>query len=132
VMLRWEQKQKKRVIFENKHAIAFAPFVSQNPFEIHVFPKKHSSHFEETPPTVLQGVTEVLQKVLQRMTRNMHDPDYNFFIHTTPAQHKKKKDNYHWHIEIFPKVTIRAGFELGTGIDINPIDPDAAAKILKK
>jgi len=30
-----------------------------------------------------------------------------------------------------PKLNISAGFELSTGIEINPVDPDEAAAFLK-
>ena len=46
-------------------------------------------------------------------------------------QNKENYRHYHWHIEIIPKVTVKAGFELGTGVEINVVDPDEAAKILR-
>jgi len=33
-------------------------------------------------------------------------------------------------LEIIPRVKINAGFEYGTGIDVNFVDPDEAAKLL--
>lgn len=131
VMVDWEKRQKKRIVHENRHVIAFAPFVSRVPFEIRIFPKKHFPHFVETPQAVLFGAADMLQKILRSFKNRLQDPDYNFFIHTTPMKHKKK-DNYHWHIEILPKITTRAGFEFGTGIEINTVDPDEAASILRK
>ena len=130
-MISWERKQKKRVIFENAGAIAFAPFLSRNGFEVRVFPKRHLPFFEHTREEELSAVVEALHAVLRMVKRSLHDPDYNFFIHTAPMKHQKNYENYHWHIEVLPKVNIAAGFELGTGIEINPIDPDDAAKILK-
>ncbi|MEK9186284.1 MAG: hypothetical protein AAB885_01725, partial [Patescibacteria group bacterium] len=44
---------------------------------------------------------------------------------------KKDYQHYHWHLEILPKASIRAGFELSTGVEINSVDPDEAAKILR-
>jgi len=72
-----------------------------------------------------------LQAALKKVERRLKDPDYNFFIHTSPVKNKKKYGHYHWHIEILPKISISAGFELGTGIEITAVDPDEAAKILK-
>ena len=132
VMLDWEFKCKNRIIFENKGAVAFAPFFSREPFEIRVFPKKHLSYFEDTSDADMAFIVEALQFSLKKFTKNLNDPDYNFFIHTAPIKNKSKHLHYHWHIEIIPKTTIRAGFELGTGVEINIIDPDDAAKILKK
>lgn len=131
VMIDWEKEQKKRVIFENDGAIAFAPFVSRNPFEIRVFPKKHLPYFENTYDQDIASVVEALRATLKGFKKNLKDPDYNFFIHTAPLKDKEKYSHYHWHIEVFPKVSTRAGFELGTGVEINNIDPDEAAKVLR-
>lgn len=130
-MIAWEKKQKTRVIVETDKAIAFAPFVSRNPFEVRVFPKKHLPYFENSDEADRDGVADVLQRALQKITKKMHDPDYNFFIHTAPTKNKSVYKHYHWHIEVFPKFNIRAGFEFGTGIEMNTVDPDLAAKVLR-
>ncbi len=131
LMIESERADKKRVIIENEGAIAFAPFVSRSPFEIRVFPKKHLPYFENTYDSDMASVVDVLRRTLAKVEKNLHDPDYNFFIHTAPMQNKENYRHYHWHIEIIPKVTVKAGFELGTGVEINVVDPDEAAKILR-
>ncbi len=130
-MIAWEQKEKKRIIYENDGAIALAPFVSRSPFEVRVFPKKHLSFFENTYDHDIASVVSALQAVLKSFEKNLNDVDYNFFIHTAPLRDKEKYSHYHWHIEAYPKVSIRAGFELGTGVDINVVDPNQAAKMLR-
>jgi len=131
-IINWEKKENKRIIAENEKAIAFAPFFSKNPFEIRVFLKKHSPYFENSLDEELRDFAFVLRQALRRLKKRLHHPDYNFFIHTSPLKNKKSYSFYHWHLEILPKFSIQAGFELGTGIDINVIDPDFAAKILKR
>lgn len=132
VMIEFEQQWGKRIIFENENAIAFAPYVSRSPFEVRIFPKKHLPYFENTNDKEMAAVVEVLQKTLGSLKKNLNDPDYNFFIHTAPMKKREKYGHYHWHIEIIPHFAIRAGFELGTGLEINTVDPDAAALILRK
>ena len=130
-MIDWEKKYKKRIIYENKGAIVFTPFISREPFELRVFPKKHLPYFENASNDELRFIVDALQTALRKVERRLKDPDYNFFIHTSPVKNKKKYGHYHWHIEILPKISISAGFELGTGIEITAVDPDEAAKILK-
>jgi len=132
VQISMEKKDKKRVIFENDCSIAFAPFVSRSEFEIRIFPKTHISFFEDTPTQIINCVSETLQKVLKALERSLNYPDYNFFVHTAPLNNKKDYKHYHWHIEVQPKINIQAGFELGTGIEINVVDPDEAAKLIRK
>jgi len=132
VQIATEKKDKKRIVFENDCAIAFAPFVSRSEFEVRIFPKAHLPFFEDTPSGVIDCIVEVLQSVLKLLKKSLKDPDYNFFIHTTPIKDKLKYVHYHWHIEVQPKINIPAGFELGTGIEINVVDPDEAAKYIRK
>ncbi|EKD24262.1 MAG: hypothetical protein ACD_81C00067G0007 [uncultured bacterium] len=130
-MLNFERKAKKRIVYENKEAIVFAPFVSREPFELRVFPKKHLPYFEETNERVMDFVVDALQRALRILEKQLNDPDYNFFIHTAPLQDKEKYNHYHWHIEVQPKVRIIGGFELGTGIEVNVVDPDSAVAMLR-
>ena len=130
-MIAFERKGKKRVVYENKEAIVFAPFVSREPFELRVFPKKHMPYFEDTDERTMRFVVDALQKALLLLEVQLRDPDYNFFIHTAPLRDKEKYGHYHWHIEIQPKTSIAAGFELGTGVEVNVVDPDDAAAMLR-
>ena len=40
-------------------------------------------------------------------------------------------DVFHWHIDIAPRLAIKAGFELATGVDINIFPPERAAAELR-
>ncbi|MEK7163060.1 MAG: DUF4921 family protein [Patescibacteria group bacterium] len=131
VMIEWEKKIRRRIVYENKGAVVFTPFVSREPFELRIFLKKHSSYFEDALKKDLEFMVDALQKSLMKIKTKLKDSDYNFFIHTAPILNKKNHKHYHWHIEIQPKISISAGFELGTGIEITVVDPDEAAKILK-
>lgn len=131
-MVRWERKEKKRIIFETEHAVAFVPFVSCNAFEVRIFPKRHRPYFENTPDAELSDIAAALRGALRRIKKNLGDPDYNFFIHTAPIKDKKRYTHYHWHIEIYPFFNIHAGFEMETGLIINPVDPDLAARTLRR
>jgi UDPglucose--hexose-1-phosphate uridylyltransferase len=129
-IIKVEQKKKTRVIFENEHAIALAPYASKRPFEVSVLPKKHWASFRETSPAAVRDVAHALQLVMQRMKKYVNDPDLNFFVHDTPLDNKDYR-HHHWHIEVIPRTAFEAGFEFSTQIDINVVDPDNAAVILR-
>lgn len=130
-IIRWEQAQKERIIFENKGAIAFAPYASRFPFELKVFPKKRLPYFEDTSKEDMKYFVEILQKTLRALTKNVGDPDYNFYIHTAPIHNKKSYFHYHWHVEILPHLKVEGSVEIGTGIDINIVHPGDAARLLR-
>jgi len=129
-IIKVERRKKVRVIAENEHAIALAPYASKRPFEVNVLPKKHWPSFRETSPTAVRGVALVLQSAMRSMKKNVNDPDLNFFMHDTPLDHKDYR-HHHWHIEVIPHTSFDAGFEFSTQIEINVVDPDQAAAILR-
>ena len=128
-MIKYEVKEKKRIVYENKDVEVCVPFVAREPFELRIFPKKHLPYFEKTSDHIMGHIVDALQNVLLKLEKKLGDPDYNFFIHTAPV--KGNHDHYHWHIEILPKFSTSAGVELGTGIEITTVDPEMAAKLLR-
>ncbi|MFN7088763.1 MAG: DUF4931 domain-containing protein [Candidatus Paceibacteria bacterium] len=134
VIIQWELKQKKRIVYENDLFIAFCPFVSKSPYEVRIFPRDSHAHFEQMPEEFDKYLAQAMIAVLQKIKKALANPPYNFFIHTSSPREKmfeKFHEFYTWHIEILPKLSIAAGFELGTGVDINVVDPDQAAEMLK-
>ncbi|MEK7151141.1 MAG: HIT domain-containing protein [Patescibacteria group bacterium] len=134
VMLDWEIEEKKRIVYENKYFIAFCPFVSKTPYEIRIFPKESHAHFEKMPEEQLGYLADAVKTSLSKIAKVLHNPDYNFFIHTAPLLETNVDPHqfYTWHIEIVPKMSLEGAFELGSGIDVNVIDPDEAAKLLRE
>lgn len=130
-MLEWERMHKERIIFENDLFIAFCPYVSRTAFETRIFPKIHQPRFEMITEEDRISAAGVLSAVLKKLSAALNNPPYNFFIHTAPCK-TVGAGHYHWHIEILPKTAIWAGFELGTGVEICSVAPEAAAKHLRK
>lgn len=132
LMIEWEREEKKRVVFENEHFIVFCPFVSVGGFEVRIFPKEHHAEFDSMPESRVPKLAEALQTALQKLDKVFDNVPYNFFVHTAPVQTKRDYSYYHWHIEIIPKLSTDAGFELGTGVQITTIAPEIAAGILNE
>ncbi len=131
VMLAEELRSKTRIIDQNRFAALVSPFVPREAYEIRVFPKRHLPRFENTSLHELRDMAAMLQSGIKRLKRYLGDPDFNFFIHTAPLKNRTRYRYYHWHIEIVPKITIIGGFELSTGVDINVVDPENAAAVLR-
>lgn len=121
----------KRVVLESDHSICFAPFASRFPFELWILPKNHLADFASDSKEVLADAGKTLQWVLKRVRELLHEPSYNFLIHTSPLD-AMAHEGYHWHIEIMPRLTRVAGFEWGSGFYINPTPPELAAQYLRQ
>ncbi|MDD5729639.1 MAG: galactose-1-phosphate uridylyltransferase [Candidatus Omnitrophica bacterium] len=131
-ILRQETQDKERIIIENKHFMAFCPFVSRFPFEIWIVPKKHNSFFCLMSPEEVPTLASIIKEIVSRIKKVFKDPAYNFIIHSSPLNGENIIDSYHWHIEFIPKLTRVAGFEWGTGFYVVPTPPEMAAKFLKE
>ena len=134
-MIHEEIEVKERIIAREDGFIAFMPFASRFPFEVWVLPEEHSCDYYKIRNT--KGLARVMKKVLKKLDMGLQDPPYNYIIHTAPFRRmssagfwKTVDADYHWHIEIMPRLTKVAGFEWGSGFYINPTPPEQAAKFL--
>ncbi len=128
-MLEEEMKTGQRVLFENTHFLAVAPFASRFPFEIWLLPKRHSPSFETVKQGEIGDLAHTISKVISAYNCKLGNPSYNFFIHTAPCD-GSDYHYFHWHAEVFPRISSLGAFELGTQIMINPTAPERAVELL--
>ena len=119
-----------RLAAESERFVAVCPYASRMPFELWVLPREHHSHFERQTPDQLEELARFLQRVIGQLESQHAHFAYNYFLHTAPFDTSPLR-HYHWHIEIFPRLTTTAGFEWGAGYYINPVPPEQAAAILR-
>lgn len=138
-LLNQEREAKRRVVVESTHIFAICPFASRFPFELWVVPKRHRCDFTHIEPEELSDLAYVLRQLLARLKTVLNDPPYNVLLHTAPLRHGRGKvgywetieEDYHWHLELIPRLTRVAGFEWGSGFYINPTPPEEAATYLR-
>ena len=130
----------RRVIFNDGNFLVLAPYASCCPFELRLFPLEHNHDFALQDDQGLTGCAKALQDMLRRLHGLLQDPPYNFILHTSPPLHsrlskpgywKTLSQDYHWHIELVPRLSQIAGFEWGSGFYINPLPPEDAARFLR-
>ncbi|MBI1849245.1 MAG: galactose-1-phosphate uridylyltransferase [Planctomycetes bacterium] len=119
-----------RVIASNDDFAAILPYASHVPFETWILPKAHQSSFGHADVGRLRPLAELLKTVLSRLHRALDNPDFNLTINTAPRG-DEDKTYFLWHIEILPRLTTPAGFELGSGMSINTVLPEEAAEYLR-
>ena len=119
-----------RVLVQNSEYAAFLPYASHVPFETWILPQTHHASFGDVEASKLRPLAEILKSVLQKLSVGLDNPDYNLSINTVPRG-DEDKSYFLWHIEILPRLTTPAGFELGSGMSINTVLPEEAAAFLK-
>ena len=130
-IIRQEIKKDVRVISSNDHFIAVEPYAPRSPFETWVLPIRHSSSYLDMDDKMMESLTSIFSEVMLRLDTCIPNLPYNFVLHTSPLR-SGPLEYYHWHFEIMPKLTSIAGFEWGSGFNINPVPPEDAAKFLKE
>lgn len=138
-VLKQERSSQTRLVAENDAFFAFCPFASRYPFETWILPKKHSADFGHLEPSSFGALASLLRGCLVRLRNLLEDPPYNIILHTAPFRHAKAGSywktldaDYHWYLQIMPRLTMSAGFEWGTGIHINATPPEEAAQLLRE
>jgi UDPglucose--hexose-1-phosphate uridylyltransferase len=129
-MLFHELQDGQRLIAETEHFIAFVLYAALSPFHMWILPRRHESSFLNTTTHELADLGQLLHLVLRKLYIGLRDPHYNYIIRSAPL-HDFGPEYLHWYIAIVPRVTLRAGFELGSGIFINVTLPEADAHFLR-
>ena len=78
----------------------------------------------------MSAFAKTLKASLKALKDLVNDPPYNYGFHL--ALDKDAEDYYHWHLEVYPKLSIWAGFEISTGTYINTVTPETAAESLRQ
>jgi len=128
-ILAFEKENKQRVIQENSSFLAFIPFAAKVPFEIWIMPKKHQADFGSISESEKSDFALILKNILTRLSAKLNNPDYNYVINTA-ARYKAEEPQVHWYCLIEPRLTTPAGFEIASGIRINPSLPELDAEFL--
>jgi UDPglucose--hexose-1-phosphate uridylyltransferase len=114
-----------RKIFSDKNIFVFAPYASQYAYEARIYPRRHLDNVADLTAGERATVAFALKKVLSAVAK-LKVP-YNFYMHERTTD-----IDQHFYIKITPRGAALAGFELGTGLIINPVASEAAAKFYRK
>ncbi len=129
-ILEIELGKRERLIYENEFFAVICPFAPKYKYETWVLPKKHLPYFETEKN--IDELAKALYYCLRAMYAVLGDFPFNMFLHALPKTMKSGEIYYHYHFEINPRLSGNAGFELGTGIYINSIYPEEAARKLRR
>lgn len=119
-----EVRRRERLVAIDEEAALICPWASRSPFELRVIPRRPSPRFE-----VDEGGARMIQTGLRLLAERFgRPPELNLWVRTAP----RGSESFHWHVDIAPRLTIKASFELGTGIDINTYPPERSAADLRE
>ncbi|MBI2877732.1 MAG: DUF4921 family protein [Candidatus Tectomicrobia bacterium] len=125
-----ELRDQKRIILETDHFLTFAPYASRYPYEVWIIPKVHFPDFAAIGESQMADLSQMLRATYAKVHKAFEDAVISMVLHTTPLQ-EYYREEYHWHLELRPRLERPMGFEWGTGFFINYIAPEEAAAVLR-
>lgn len=121
------------LIDKSWHFFSMIPFAAASPFEVWIVPRGHAPHFSELDSEKAVDLGGLLKLTLQKLSKQLNDPPFNFMIHTSPLKTTASSLSYsHWFLQIVPQLSVIGGFEMGSGCFINPVFPEDGAKVLRE
>jgi len=130
-MVEREVEDQTRVVLKSERFVAMEVFASATPFATHIFPLRHMASFGDISEMEAVDLARVLRTLLAKIYVGLENPDLNFTVRSGPAEYAGAR-HFHWYVSVIPRLTRVAGFELGSGMFINTVLPEAAAEFLRK
>ncbi len=131
-----EINDKVRIVAENAHWVAYVPFASRYPYEIHVAPKKRVPDFAELNDEQAAALPSITKEVLSRLDGVYGIPmPYMASWHQAPVA--MGRDLLGLHLQITSvrrtpdKLKYLAGSESGVGAFVMDMAPEQSAEQLK-
>lgn len=118
--LAWEERQEVRLVYADKHVVAFAPYASSAGYEVWVLPRSHRRRLADLSAAETRSLAVVLKLVTSKV--DSIQLGYNFFL-----QESLPETEDHFVIKLQPRWSTWAGLELATGVMVNTVPPEQAA-----
>jgi UDPglucose--hexose-1-phosphate uridylyltransferase len=120
-----EVRRRERLVAIDDDALLICPWASRSPFELRIIPREPSPSFERDGEVGLGMLRAALRALEARFD---HVPQLNAWTITAP----RSAEEFHWHLDIAPRIGIRAGLEMSTGVELNVFPPERAAAELRE
>lgn len=127
----WDPGFRDRLVHEDDRFVAWVPWAAEAPWEVWITPRRHTGDFRDLTPGEGRGLAELLGRITRAYREAAGDPDYNLLLHSA-AVRGSERDALHWWIRLRPRVGQAAGFELLSGIHLNPSSPERDAEVLRE
>lgn len=119
-----EVRMNERLVAVDEECVTIAPWASASPYQLMIVPRRPAMRWEEDDALGAGAVADALARLRHRFGAL---PSLNLWVRTAP----RGADHYCWRIDIRPRLGAAAGLELGSGVELNPIAPERAARELR-
>jgi len=125
--LRAEQHGPRAVL--DGDVFAWCPAASPSPWFVRCTLRSARPRFDQATDDEVDTFADTLCEVLVRLVCVLGPVDHNVVFHTAAPDTGRP---FHWWADVVPRVSVAAGFELATGVDVCPVEPADAAAALRE
>jgi UDPglucose--hexose-1-phosphate uridylyltransferase len=116
------------LVLQRGDAHAWCGAGSAAPYEVRLAGLGSGARFAETADGELGDLALATRDAVRALTTLLDAPPYNVVVHDAPTRGEAP---YHWWVTVLPRTSVPAGFEFGTGVLVETVDPVAAAAQLR-
>ncbi|WP_456456628.1 galactose-1-phosphate uridylyltransferase [Nitratifractor sp.] len=139
-VLDYEEESGDRIVASDGQFVALCPYASQYAFEVQILATREGiASLVDLDGSGIEALAETIGKVMEALYRELGDFDFNILFNTPPMQKNIQTDEWFdeipqfWRlgVRILPRLYNWGGFELESGMRINPVVPEEAARLLR-
>lgn len=131
-MLKQELEAEERIVYQDEHFVVFCPYASRFAYETWIVPKRHTEHFGDIAEPEEKALAVLCKRISLAVVSSLNNASYNFIINTAPVVKSPYEPGYHWYMEFTPRLLVSHGFEIATGVYMNPVPPETAASTIRE
>ena len=138
-------EREQRVVATTADLVALVPPAPRQPLETWLVPRQPGPWFHAAGPSVVAGLADLVREIVGRIERAAPGAEFNWWLHQAPFRAPSGPEpgaggiapqgcvppGWRWHLEILPRISPLAGFELGIGCHISAMSPEASARRLR-
>ncbi|MFI5046762.1 MAG: DUF4921 family protein [Acidimicrobiia bacterium] len=115
-------------VLDDGDVATWFPHAAGSPFALRLAHQFAPARFDRTDDADLDACALALRDALARLGTALADPPYNVAVHTAAADGTGVR---RWYVEITPRLSVVAGFEMATGVLVNTTPAEQAAVLVR-
>lgn len=135
-----EEENGARLVARSENFTAFCPYASAYPFEVMISSRRAMGQIDTLRDKTIRELAPLLLSTVKKLKNQLGCFDFNLAVATPPLQEGTVEHDLiasvdavcRFSIRIMPRIFQHGGFETGTGMIINPVAPETAAKLLRE
>lgn len=136
-MLKEEQTDGRRIVFENEAFSVYLPFFCEYPYGVYIEPKRHFKYITDMSDSEKSLFAQTLKETTGTLD-SLFDTKFPYMMcmYNAPVNSPEAPD-YHFHVAFYPpmrsadKQKFNASSETGAWAHCNPVAPESAAQELR-